>query len=92
MLLIMSRFYVTCILIDRAYGIIVSISCTHSNNMMISAKLLKYLNVFIHLACFALDVPKWVLGQLPTGDNSQPDQNKAQLLPTRTTITRTTPH
>ena len=33
-----------------------------------------------------------VLGQLPTGDNSPPDKIKAQLLPTRTTIPRTTPH
>ena len=33
-----------------------------------------------------------VLGQLPTGDNSPPDKNKAQLLPTRTTIPRTTSH
>ena len=42
--------------------------------------------------------PKWkvqrqvVLGQLTTRDNSPPDINKAQLLPTRTTIPRTTPH
>ena len=33
-----------------------------------------------------------VLGQLPTGNNSPPDENKAQLLPSRTTISRTTPH
>ena len=32
------------------------------------------------------------LGHLPTGDNSPPDENKAQLLPTRTIIPRTTPH
>ena len=31
-----------------------------------------------------------VLGQLPTGDNSPLNKNKAQLLPTRTTIPRTT--
>ena len=34
----------------------------------------------------------WVLGQLPTGDNSPPDKHKAQLLPTSTTIPRATPH
>ena len=33
-----------------------------------------------------------VLGQLPTGDNSPPDKDKAQLLPTRTMNPRTTPH
>ena len=33
-----------------------------------------------------------VLGQLHIGDNSPPDKNKAQLLPTRTMIYRTTPH
>ena len=33
-----------------------------------------------------------VLGQLPTGDNSPPDKDKAQLLPTRTTLPRTSPH
>ena len=37
-------------------------------------------------------VRQWVLGQLPTGDNSPSDKNKAQLLPTRATIPRTTPH
>ena len=31
-----------------------------------------------------------VLGQLPTEDNSPPDKNKAQLLPTGTRIPRTT--
>ena len=30
-----------------------------------------------------------VLGQLPTEDNSPPDKNKAQPLPTGTTIPRT---
>ena len=34
----------------------------------------------------------WVLGQLPTGDHSSPEKNKAQLLPTRITIPRTTHH
>ena len=33
-----------------------------------------------------------LLGQLPTVDNSAPDRNKAHLLPTRTTIPRTTPN
>ena len=33
-----------------------------------------------------------VLEQLPTGDNSPTDKNKAQLLPTRTMIARTTLH
>ena len=33
-----------------------------------------------------------VLGQLPTGDNSPLDKNKAQLLPNRTTTPRRTPH
>ena len=33
-----------------------------------------------------------VLGQLHTGDNSPRDKNKAQLLPTTTTIPRATPH
>ena len=32
-----------------------------------------------------------VLGQLPTGDNSPPNKNKAHLLPTRTTNPRTIP-
>ena len=33
-----------------------------------------------------------VLRQLLTEDNSPPDKHKAQLMPTRTTIPRTTPH
>ena len=33
-----------------------------------------------------------VLGQMPTGDSSPPNKNKAHLLPTRTTIPRTIPH
>ena len=34
-----------------------------------------------------------VLGQLRTGDNApMQDKNKAQLLPTRTAVPRTTPH
>ena len=33
-----------------------------------------------------------VLGQLPTEDNSPPDKNKAQLLPTWTMIPTTIPH
>ena len=37
------------------------------------------------------DILVGVLGQLPTGDISPLDKNKAQILPTRTTIPRTTP-
>ena len=33
-----------------------------------------------------------ILGQLPTKDNSPPDKNKPQALPTGTTIPRTIPH
>ena len=61
-----------------------------------------YIHVYIHAGIEGRLYNSWaifkrVLGQLPTGDNSPPDKNKAQLLPTRTTIpigqfpTRTTP-
>ena len=42
--------------------------------------------------CLQICLLAWVLGQLPTEDKSPPDKNKAQSLPTGTTIPRTIPH
>ena len=43
------------------------------------------------LSFSSLVLSYWVLGQLPTGDNSPPDTNKAQLLPTQSHSLRQVP-